>query len=93
MTATDPSVRRLPTQEITTATDTREILANARRDTERYGLDDYLIVDVDSHHVELDSWPEILTYLDSPVLRDTAQQMMRTGRRPRTWRCTTTRRA
>ena len=75
--STDPSVRRLDTQEITTATDTREILANARRDTERYGLDDYLIVDVDSHHVELDSWPEILTYLDSPVMRDTAQQMMR----------------
>ena len=58
MTATDPSVRRLPTQEITTATDTREYLANALRDTLRYGLDDYLIVDVDSHHVELDSWPE-----------------------------------
>jgi predicted TIM-barrel fold metal-dependent hydrolase len=73
----DPGVRRLPTQEITTATDTREILANARRDTQRYGLHDYLIVDVDSHHVELDSWPEILTYLDSPVMRDTAQQMMR----------------
>ena len=74
---TAPEIRRLPTQEITTGTDSREILANARRDTERYGLDDYFIVDVDSHHVELDSWPEILAYLDSPVLRDTAEQMMR----------------
>lgn len=73
----DPAVRRLPTQEITTRTDTREILVNARRDAERYGLDDYFIVDVDSHHVELDSWPEILEHLASPVLKDTAAQMMR----------------
>lgn len=73
----DDGVRRLPTQEITTHTDSREILANARRDTERHGLDEYFIVDVDSHHVELDSWPEILEYLDSPVLKDTAHQMMR----------------
>ena len=32
----DDDVRRLPTQEITTHTDSREILANAARDTERY---------------------------------------------------------
>lgn len=63
------------TQEITTRTDSREILANARHDTERYGLDDYLIVDVDSHHVELDSWPEIIERVEDPVLRDVGQQM------------------
>ncbi|MDQ4115978.1 MAG: amidohydrolase [Actinomycetota bacterium] len=81
MTATDPRtdvrVTRPATQEITTRTDSREILANARRDTERYHLQDYFIVDVDSHHVELDSWPEILEHLESPVLQDTAAQMMR----------------
>lgn len=44
----DAVVRPHATQEITTRTDSREILANARRDTERYGLDDYFIVDVDS---------------------------------------------
>ncbi|GGM60418.1 hypothetical protein GCM10012275_34450 [Longimycelium tulufanense] len=65
-----------PTQEITTRTDTRDILANARRDTEYYGLDDYLIVDVDSHHVELDSWPEIVDYLEDPVVRDIAHQLV-----------------
>jgi uncharacterized protein len=65
------------TQEITTATDTREILANARRDTERYGLDDYFIVDVDSHHVELDSWPDIIDRIENPVLRDTGRQMIK----------------
>ena len=65
------------TQEITTKTDSREILANAARDTEHYGLDDYLIVDVDSHHVELDSWPEIIDRVEDPVVRDLGQQMMR----------------
>jgi predicted TIM-barrel fold metal-dependent hydrolase len=81
VTATEPRsdvrVTRPATQEITTRTDSREILANARRDTERYRLQDYFIVDVDSHHVELDSWPEILEHLESPVLKDTAAQMMR----------------
>ncbi|MHA6801052.1 amidohydrolase family protein [Bounagaea algeriensis] len=64
------------TQEITIHTDSREILANARRDTERYGLDDYFIVDVDSHHVELDSWPEIIDRIEDPVLRENGKQMM-----------------
>ncbi len=64
------------TQEITIHTDSREILANARRDIERYGLDEYFIVDVDSHHVELDSWPEIIEHIEDPVLRDSGRQMM-----------------
>ncbi|WP_086706851.1 amidohydrolase family protein [Streptomyces antimycoticus] len=71
------AVRRSPTQEITIHTDTRDILANARRDTEKLKLDDYFIVDVDSHHVEQDSWPEIAEYLDSPVIRDSAREMMK----------------
>jgi predicted TIM-barrel fold metal-dependent hydrolase len=73
----EPTAVPRSTQEITTDTDSREILANARRDTERYGLDDYLVVDVDSHHVELDSWPEIIARVEDPVLRDSGQQMMR----------------
>ena len=52
------------TQQITTCTDSREILANARRDIQRYNLDKYFIVDVDSHHVELDTWSEILDYIE-----------------------------
>jgi hypothetical protein len=77
MTQTTPRVTPHPTQEITTRTDTREILANARRDTERYHLDDYFIVDVDSHHVELDSWPDIIARIENPVLRDSGQQMIK----------------
>ena len=61
--------------QITTRSDSREILANARRDIERFGLQDYFIVDVDSHHVELDSWNEILEYIDDPVLRRTGKTM------------------
>ena len=60
---------------ITIHSDTREILANARRDIDRYGLRDYFIVDVDSHHVELDSWDEILTYIEDPVLRRSGLSM------------------
>jgi uncharacterized protein len=65
-----------PVQQITTRTDSREILANARRDIERYRLKDYFIVDVDSHHVEFDSWSEIIDRLENPVLRHNAKAMM-----------------
>jgi predicted TIM-barrel fold metal-dependent hydrolase len=72
-----PKINPRRTQQITIETDTREILANARRDIATYRLDDYYIVDVDSHHVELDSWSEILECIDNPVLRRTGQQMAR----------------
>ena len=66
--------RRLATQEITTATDTREILANARKDIARYGLDKYFIVDVDAHHVEALSWGDVIEYIENPVIRHNARQ-------------------
>lgn len=66
-----------PVQEITITTDSREILANANRDTIKFGLEDVFIVDVDAHHVELDSWPEIIAEIDDPVLRDYGEQIMR----------------
>ena len=59
-------------QQITTRTDSREILANAHRDIARLHLDDYFIVDVDAHHVEFDSWADILQHLENPVLRHNA---------------------
>lgn len=68
-------VRRRPVQQITVETDTREILANARRDIATFNLDDYYIVDVDSHHVELDSWGEILDCIENPVLRRAGKEM------------------
>ena len=62
-------------QQITTRTDSREILANAHRDIARLHLDDYFIVDVDAHHVEFDSWADILKHLENPVLRHNANAM------------------
>jgi predicted TIM-barrel fold metal-dependent hydrolase len=75
MTDTRARVTTRATQQITTRTDSREILANARRDIARYRLHDYFIVDVDSHHVELDSWSEILQYIEDPVLRRSGKTM------------------
>ena len=70
-----PTVSARDTQQITTSTDSREILANAKRDVERYKLKDYFIVDVDSHHVEFDSWAEVLDHIEDPVLRRNGKTM------------------
>lgn len=67
--------RKRGVQQITTQTDSREILANARRDVDRFNLRDYFIVDVDAHHVEFDSWSEILDHIENPVLRHNAKAM------------------
>ena len=64
----------MPVQEIDTTTDTREILAHSRKHAERAGYADWLIVDIDAHHVETASWNEIVTHIDDPVLRDQARQ-------------------
>ena len=45
-----------PVQEINTTTDTRDYLAKSRKDAERKGYADWLIVDIDAS--------------DAPVLRD-----------------------
>jgi predicted TIM-barrel fold metal-dependent hydrolase len=66
-----------PVQQITVFTDSREILANHKRDIERYGLDKYFIVDVDAHHVEFDSWAEVLDQIEDPVLRYTGKTMVK----------------
>src|SRR5271168_3282832 len=63
-------VRMHPVQEFTTASDTRDILANATRDIDRFGLRDRLIVDIDSHHEEELEWSDVLDNIDDEVLRD-----------------------
>jgi predicted TIM-barrel fold metal-dependent hydrolase len=73
--ATDAAPRVRDVQQITVRTDTREILANAARDRQTFNLKDYFIVDVDSHHVELDSWSEILERIENPVLRYNGKAM------------------
>ena len=66
---------RSAVQEITIHTDSRDILKNAKRDQDHLNLRDYFIVDVDSHHVETDSWPEVLDHIEDPVLRYNGKAM------------------
>ena len=61
-----------PVQEISVHTDTRDILAHARRNAIRRGLQDMFVCDIDAHHVETVSWKEIVTYIEDPVVRDNA---------------------
>jgi uncharacterized protein len=68
-----PRALRSRVQEITIHTDSRDILAAAVRAQKQFGLKDYFIVDVDSHHVETDSWDEVLAHIDDPVLRYNGQ--------------------
>jgi predicted TIM-barrel fold metal-dependent hydrolase len=63
----------MPVQEIDTKTDTRNILAHSRKHAEKAGYADWLIIDIDAHHVETASWSEIVTHIDDPVLRDQAK--------------------
>ena len=63
-------------------TDTREILANARRQADERGLDDYYIVDVDSHHIETESWAEIIEFIEDPVVREVAREKSAAGGAP-----------
>ena len=73
-----------PVQDIDTHTDTRDYLSHARRDAERKGYDDWLIVDVDAHHVESVSWSEVTQYIEDPVVRHqaTMYQAERVGAPP-----------
>src|SRR5215475_3316350 len=52
--------------------DTAKLLAHASRQARERGYDRFPIVDVDSHHYENESMPEILEYLDDPVLKQLA---------------------
>lgn len=62
--------RTLP--ELGRRSGTRDVLARAARQARSRGFDDWLIVDVDAHHFETQSWPEIVEYVPDPVIRDVA---------------------
>jgi len=61
--------------------DTEQHLKNALRQAEQRHYEDFLIVDVDSHHYETEAFSEIAQYIDDPVLRREAlyQGMSRGG--------------
>lgn len=68
-----PRAEPLPVQEIDVHTDTRDILAHASAGAKRRGFEDWLICDVDAHHVEVVSWSELVEYIEDPVIRHQAQ--------------------
>ena len=53
--------------------DSGKMLAHAARQAKQRGYDKFPIVDVDSHHYELESFNEILEYMPDPVMKQLAQ--------------------
>ncbi len=53
--------------------DTRTLLTNAARQAEQRRYQDFMIVDVDAHHYETDSYSEIVEFVEDPVLRHRAR--------------------
>jgi len=53
--------------------DTRTLLAHANQQAVQRRYEDFLIVDVDGHHWEIMSFPQILQYIEDPVMRDQAK--------------------
>lgn len=62
----------LPVQEVDVHTDTRDLLAHARRSARRRQLQDWFVVDIDAHHVETVSWKEVVAHIEDPVIREQA---------------------
>ena len=62
----------LSPQEVSVHTDTRELLAHAKRDARKRNFQDWLICDIDAHHVESISWKEVIEYIEDPVVRQQA---------------------
>jgi predicted TIM-barrel fold metal-dependent hydrolase len=69
--------RRMAVEEF----DTGKLLAHATRQASERGYKNFPIVDVDSHHYELESLGEILEYMDDPVLQQLAMSASQTGQR------------
>ena len=59
-------------------TDTREMLGHARQHAAALGLDDYFVVDVDSHREPNAHWHEVLEYVENPVMRHNSKHDLKT---------------
>jgi uncharacterized protein len=53
--------------------DTKTLLAHANQHATQRRYEDFLIVDVDAHHFETDSFAQICNYIEDPVMRDQAK--------------------
>ena len=61
--------------------DTDKVLVNAARQRDARGLNDVLIVDVDSHHYESESMGEIIKHMEDPVLKQLAESSNQVSQR------------
>ena len=57
--------------------DSGKVLAHAARQAKQRGYDKFPIVDVDSHHYELELFNEILEYMHDPVMKQLAPDVER----------------
>ena len=64
-------------EEITTKTDTRDILSHATKQSESY--EDYFLVDIDAHVTETQFWPEIIGLIDNEVIRQWGEAQLERG--------------
>ena len=58
-----------------------ESLANASRQALQRNYQDFLIIDVDAHHYENESYAEVFSYIESPVIRQNALESVKRGGR------------
>ena len=68
--------RRVSVPELNTV----QALSHARQQAVRRKFDDMMIVDVDSHHYENESWAEILPFMENEVWRHLTMAGGRSGR-------------
>jgi uncharacterized protein len=69
--------RRVSVDELNTS----RLLSHARKQAVQRKFDDMLIVDVDAHHYESESWKEILPFMENDVVRQLSMaQIAKSGR-------------
>jgi uncharacterized protein len=60
---------------------TSKYLEHASEQARKRNYNDFLIVDVDAHHYENESYKEVFSYIDSPVIRRAAMESTKRGGR------------
>ena len=70
-------VRKLAAEDYSTT----QHLEHASRQARERNYQDFLIVDVDAHHYENESYNEVFTYIESPVIRRQAVESAKRGAR------------
>src|SRR5258708_34040608 len=70
-------VRKLAAEDYSTA----QHLAHASQQARERNYQDFLIVDVDAHHYESESYKDVFEYIESPVLRRQAVESAKRGGR------------